>query len=399
MKKKDNAVRSNPGALWICIAIFVLLLPMSAFGQCTDSTTTLWHNGNVIRSASNQVWSWAQSYVTGDYAATWSVTVSATTAHNGTQTHTGQASASSGATATVQWYDTPSSVGSGTYTEAETHTFSNTCGGSQGPYNDNDTLTVNQPTISGFSGNNSFWNLGPSSANPQATLGSSNLFYQSVALTFKSNCNPGDTCTSTPQWVPNITANQATLSSTTGTSVTLNKGSSKGTCGYDSTLTANMGGFSTGSYPFVVNSPGSIYLVQSSTVPYNGGYVTNRYYVVDDVCSPANGLTALPLYEVFPSGFSKQNGSNWPGPSPSTWPLSCSYCWSGNYYFIDGVGQWPPGKSPVPIYDVSSAPYPHNTIYLSGAHQFYSGTTTSGGGWQVYNGTIRYFLDHGDNNP
>jgi hypothetical protein len=400
MTSKDHAINSFR-ALWSGFAISVLLLPVIALGQCSDgSTTTVHHNGNVVRSGSNQVWSWAQSFVTGAYANTWSVFVSATTARNGSQTHSGQHSASGGAIATVMWYDSPSALGSGTYTEAEVHNFSNSCGGSEGPFYDNDTLTVNQPTISGFFSNNSFWNLGPNSSDPQATLGTSALIYQSVPLTFNSNCNAGDTCNDTPQWVPNIGGNQATLSSTSGTSVMLNKGSSQGTCSYDGTIRANIAGFSTVDYPFAVNSPGSIYLAQESTSAYSGGYLTVRYYYVGDVCQPSNGMTAIPLYETFSSGFTQQNGSNWPGPTASSWPISgCSDCWSGNYYFPDAIAQWGAGKSPAPTYSTPSAPYPNNTVYLTGAHQFFSGTTTSGGGWSVYNGTIRYYLDHGDNNP
>ena len=42
---------------------------------------------------------------------------------------------------------------------------------------------VRRPTISGFFSNNSFWNLGPGSADPQSTLDGSQHF-QSVQLTF-----------------------------------------------------------------------------------------------------------------------------------------------------------------------------------------------------------------------
>ena len=76
---------------WTLFLPLLFVSPFYATAQCSDGvTTTLWHNGNVQRSASNQVWSWAQSYVTGAYSGTWDTVTSAITAHNGIQTHSGQ---------------------------------------------------------------------------------------------------------------------------------------------------------------------------------------------------------------------------------------------------------------------------------------------------------------------
>jgi hypothetical protein len=108
MTSKDHAI-SSFRAVWPGFAISVPLLPVVALGQCSDGlTTTVHHNGNLVRSGSNQVWSWSQSFVTGAYTNTWSVSVSATTAHNGSQTHSGQDSASGTEESPAPTYTTPS---------------------------------------------------------------------------------------------------------------------------------------------------------------------------------------------------------------------------------------------------------------------------------------------------
>jgi len=160
----------------LCIS---LLMGMGLSAQtCYDGTTVAYTSENVVRSGSNQVWSFAQSWVSGNYATTWTATVSASTTVNGSPTHSGQNTQLSGNIATVQWYDAPSLYGSGTYAEADTHTFSDTCGDYAGPYSYNPSRTVNTPTITGANG---AWFLGGGSD-------AANAYYNQAALTGNSNC-------------------------------------------------------------------------------------------------------------------------------------------------------------------------------------------------------------------
>lgn len=389
--------RINPkrGLTWFGIALIPLLLPIVALGQCTGPTTTVWHNGNVVRSGPNQVWSWAQSYVTGDYADTWSVTVSATTALNGSQTHSGQDAASSGQIATVQWYDAPSSLGSGTYTEAEKHSFSNSCGGSQGPYNDNDTLTVNKPTISGFMQNGTLWYLGPGT--PCQVAAQNGAYYiQCVHLTFNTNCGSGDTCTDTPQWTITSSNGQASLNATSGNSVTLIAGGTRGNCEYDSSVAASIGGFSTDPYAVVVNSPGNLISAPGNqTIPWtqgiDTGYKSQVYWNMGDECSPANDMIGLPLYETFGTFANPGVTSGWSSPTP-TWATTFNY---DMYTFFDTIGASNASYVPVPTWTAYNPPFAFNTVIKWAPQSWFAGSTSQGSGLQVSAGTISYYVDHG----
>jgi hypothetical protein len=395
MTTRSSKIKLKPRSTWFGVALMLLVAPTIALGQCSDSTTTLWHNGNVVRSGSNQVWSWAQSYVTGDYADTWSVTVSATTAHNGGQTHSGQATASNGQIATVQWFDAPSSLGSGTYTEAEQHSFSNTCGGNQGPIYDNDSLTVNKPTISGFPQNGAFWYLGPGT--PCQVAAQNGAYYiQCVPLTFNTNCGAGDTCTDTPQWTITSNNGQASLSARSGSSVTLTAGGTRGTCQYDSSVSASMGGFSTDANAVLVNSPRSLISAPGNqTIPWtqgiNTGYMSQVYWNMGDACSPANALVGLPLYETFGVFANPGVTSGWPDPTPTS-ATAFNY---DTYTFFDTIGASNASYVPVPLWTAYTPPFAFNTVIKWAPQSWFAGSTSQGSGLQVSAGTISYYVDHG----
>lgn len=385
----------------LCAAL--ICMPV-ALAQCYDGTTTLTTTENVVRSGSNQVWTFAQSYVTGDYADTWTANVSATTTVNGTQVHSGQASADDGNIATVQWHDTPSSLGAGAYAESDHHTFSDTCGDNEGPYNYNPSLTVNLPTISGFGPKNAIWNFGPGSADPVPGYNNQNIA-QSSALTFNTNCNAGDTCTDTPQWSITSDNGQAALNSTSGSSVTLEDGSDQGDCAYDTTLSASMGGFSTNTYAILVNSPQFLVHVSSSdnTIGYGGanpfGYGTEWTIGLEDACAPPNGIYAVPMNESFsgtPYIASGTTGWDVPNTALMSWSVGA---WISEYTFQDAIGYSCENGSCTPqaTWTAANPPFTYNTVLTSQSHQFFSGTTTQSQGWRVYSGTIEYYRDHGDN--
>lgn len=400
-----STIQLSTRLAWTLSILSVITLPFNAAAQCSDGvTTTRHHNGNVQRSASNQVWSWAQSYVTGTYSGTWTTVTSATTAHDGGQTHSGQNSAGSNQTSTVQWYDAPSTVGSGSYTDAERHEFISTCGDDI-INNDNSSLTVQTPTITTMPGqpfSGYLWNLGSGSSDP---LQSNNegYFYQSAPLQFNSNCGPSDTCNDTPQWSLATANGQTQLSTTSGASVTLRKGSNQGDCQFNSSLSASIGGFLTGAYAIMVNSPKSTahYSSMDQMIGINNpptGYITYWHLGVEDACATPNAVSAMPMNETFPNGVSPAPGtSGWnvPNSAKPSWEVGD---WTGNT-FIDSIGDVCAQCTPPGTWTVGNPPFVYNTVLASGSHYFYAGTITSAMGWSVYTGTIQYFQDHGANNP
>ena len=269
-------------------------------------------------------------------------------------------------------------------------------------------LEIQRPTISGFccgtGGDYSFWNLGPGSADPQPTMGGS--YVQSQSLTFNSNCVPSGACTATPMWHLTTSNNQTQLSGTSGSTTTIMKGTSQGNCAYDSTLTADTGGFLSASYAVAVDSPGTAVHTGYGGVPaeqteaWNDGYTTNWSFGILDVCG-VNALLAIPVNEVFPSGFSNENGgSNYVQPPGASNPFWDYTDWENSYVFVDQIGQCCGAQNPAVTFTSAGPPYTYNTVYLDGAHALYGGSTTIGDGWQIYfSGTIQYYRDHGDNTP
>ncbi len=383
----------------------------NVMAQCYDGSTAWYLVHHVRRTASNNVESLAGAQVVGDYYYDWNAQVTSAVTTNPSGGHSGSKSVGyggndqpgiSGTYAHVVWEDQPSTVGTGTYTLAVSTAWNDEspCSDSQSlTLSPNDSLTVSQPTISGLFSGNAFWNLGPGTSDPQATT--TGNYYQSVSLTFNSNCNPGEPCTDTPAWSLSTTNNQTSLSATSGSTVTLQKGSTLGDCQYHSTLSASIGGLSSANYSIAVNSPGSLSHTTETTGAWGTGYTTYWSFEVLDVCTPAhNVLLPVPISEDFPGSpaFSDENGgSGYYHVTPDNWDYTD---WATSSTFIDEIGQNGPAPSPAVYFDVTGPPYTGNTVYLMGAHTFNAGSMTTGNGTPVYtSGNIRYFADHGDNNP
>ena len=240
------------------------------------------------------------------------------------------------------------------------------------------------------------------SSDPQVS-NNGGSFYQSAPLYFHSNCGPADTCNDTPQWSFYSEDGQTELSPRTGTSVTLRKGSSPGNCQYSSTMSASMGGFSTGAYAVLVNSPKSIahYSSSDSTIGLHNpptGYYTYWTLGVMDACASPNPISAMPMNETFPGGIVPSPGtSGWDSPNSAdpTWEVSD---WTVDT-FIDTIGADCGSCTPPATWTASNPPFAYNTVLAGGTHYFFAGTTTLAMGWNVYMGVIHFFQDHGDNNP
>jgi hypothetical protein len=165
------------------LAFYLALISAFAFGesgyaQCYDGMTVFHATSSLTRTGGNTVYYDVGTYVTGDYADQWysyvaySESVGSTVIHSDAGEWSGE-----GESIGAAYSDQPSVQGAGTYSVSSTSvssthvTYAACYGYSDYPGNPvTASLAVNTPTISGFFSNNAFWNLGPSSSNPQSTL-------------------------------------------------------------------------------------------------------------------------------------------------------------------------------------------------------------------------------------
>jgi hypothetical protein len=370
--------------------------------NCSDDTTVHYAVSSLVRAGGNSVTYDVGTYTDGYSADVWYNYFNYNETVGSTVIHSNAGWSAEGDEIEDTSDDAPSMYSPGTYALTSTHWAWAACYG----YTENpgdpvlDSLVVNAPTITGFlSDTRGFWNLGPGTSDPQPTTGGAN-YYQSFVLTFHSNCNSGDTCDETPAWSFVGTNNQAT-STGSGATITIGKGSSQGNCQYDSTISVSIGGFSSGLYSIDENSPVTLHHTSEETVEWTDdgpGYTTEWRFEVHDACTPYNVFVPVPISENFPSGFVYQNGgSNYATPSISNWDYTN---WTSSTEFTDSIGQTGTSQSPSVLFDYSAPPYSDtSTVYFQGSHTINVGSMTTGNGYLVYSGTIRYYTDHGDNNP
>jgi len=401
--------------LFCALVLAHSLLPQRSMAQeaCvggTPTTTITWVN-YIFRSGANQVTSHLATQITGDYSDTWAASVTdsetvtdpltgyTTTTHQPVYESVGYGGndvpSEPGTIAGNIYIDSPQVSGFGTYTGYTDGEAWSECG-NLNSYSYSADLVVNLPAVSGLWGTMAYWNLRPGSSDPQQTMNGV-YYYQSVPLTFNTNCGEDDVCTGTPQWTLTTIDDQAVVTATSGNTTTLKHGSSFGSCAYSSTLSANIDGFSTARSKIAYNSPASLSKYGELTVYWSPkgspGYQTQWYLSAFDACSPANRLSPLPVSENFPSGFSAQNGSTgYLTPVPgngnyTTWPTA-------NYFYRS---DWPArtnqgAQKPAVGFDASGPPYPGicdycgPKLYLQGAHTFNLGTAVTCSGVPVYTG-------------
>ena len=373
------------------------------------TTTYLHTTNNVYRSSANNVVWGGGGEVYGDYYYLWSTNITSTTYVGSTQIHTGTVNGSPGDAADIVWYDHPSSLGPGTYSVTDSWQFSSSCGSQYyGPTTSYDSIPLPSFTQSN-AGNaipQTLWNLGPGTADSIATS-DGYTYYQSITLTVSTNCGSGDTCNDTPTWSIYSPSNTLQLSSTSGSSVTLSKGSSMGNCTADTPISVSLGGFSSASVTFTTNSPSAAIARSDLTGDYaeqtgdlSPGYQTINPFSVVDVC-PGGGdlLTTLPWYEAF---------GTWSGPGViSGWNVYPSPTTSSTFndpddphVFVDYIGAQDTTMTwnPEPTFTVQYAPYTYNTTISDAPHSYYVGAgggSTYSGGVNVFSGKIYYFQDHG----
>ncbi len=383
--------------------VLFLLLPGIVSAQtCRDSTTLFWYQGpSVFRTSTNNVQQKAAAWVTGDYYYLWSTGVTATAYKDSVARHSGSATAPAGQGALIYWDDAPSSTGTGYYSVTEMTYYDSPCESLiRGPFTSGE--QVDKPTITlpndGFAFPTSLWNLGPGTDNFILTADGKYAYKQAITITVNNHCLSIDTCSDTPTWTINSPASTLVLSPTTGTSVSLSKGTAMGNCQTDTPVTVSLGGFSSDPVIFGVNSPSHVISRAdlNLTENLNPGYRSNISWEVTDVCpGGADRLTTLPLYEAFQGWSFPGVITGWNKPTGDLPESNTAFNYSTTV-FRDHIWASNSAWNPVPVFTSSGPPYTYFTLIMTAPQQYYVGTNVPTGGTQVYSGNIYHYRDHGD---
>ena len=365
-------MRRSPALL----AIFVVST-MTIWGQCTDSTTLQNITDNVIRTGGNQVFSFAQSYVTGDYATTWTVYAAAQITLDGSALHSGSDTRDSGNTASVSWNDALSTTGPGTFAEADQHRFTNTCGANNYfTFNDRN-LTVTTPTISGAS---AFWWLG-------SGILADHDYYAQAAWTANPNGAPG-----TPTWTVSTVSGggSVSFSCTSCTNTTATSTAPSSGCVYDVVVHASYDGFNSDDFSVAIIKPSTFTLQSGYPVDAaaSGGFLTTYAWALTDTCgSPDAGLDGNEQFGTWTDDYFNSTGTHndWPTPS-ATNGYSPTNIWRDQIGL--SYGSTPPSLAPQsPLTTVTVM---HDTPWTA-----FIGSQTFGSGLAVYADTQQFYQDHG----
>lgn len=370
-------------------ALCGLLLPNPAAAQiCADSSTTIYWVNHLSRTASNNVDALAGTQIVGDYWYTWAATISSTEQIGSTTIHTGSASVGyggnngfvAGGTAVgLQWDDSPSTRGAGAYSLLNDHGAYSECGGGVLTQVTYDSLTVNQPTITG---NNSVWYLGS---------GQTQTGYSYInPMTANSNCGPSDTCNDTPTWTATNNPSEIYLSCNPCVNQTVYAEARSNTY-QDIQLTVSIGGFASSPMPFTVYAPYKIICCnQVSDAAVSDGFRTtvglDLYDVFGDhlLYLAVNESFTATLVPDYPGGI-----SGYIAPTAS----GIAAGWGGVNGFGDKMGQPGGCASLIPLCTNPQNPLSSVTAFHNNQNWF-AGSQNPGQGVWVTTDTQQFYIDH-----
>jgi hypothetical protein len=159
-------------------------------------------------------------------------------------------------------------------------------------------------------------------------------------------------------------------------------------CTFDITIRANLGGFYSDDFLYVVNTPWKFSTGSGpSDAPWGGGlvgYVTSYTYQLLDLCGGA--VPGMAVNESFVSFADDYVGNTWGNPTPNSMMDGLS-----DSYFTDNVGAadqtTPPSTEPQ---------NPRSTTKVKHIGQEWkAGSLTTGQGMRFQSDTIQHYVDHG----
>ena len=368
--------------------------------SCSDGTTIFVAGHNIVRASGADVWSYAQTYVTGDYYDYWLPRVTTSMYVNG-GVYSGRsnvlATAGYGGTATNQWHDDPRSAGFGSYQTSSTHRVDPDpyyC-----PYDSpwfyytGDPATVVKPTIDTLGLTGTWWLGGGSDPD--------NGLYNAMLLVYSDASNPSPP--GTPYW--QITDNQegqATLSCTSCASVNLYSARSTaadGPCNDQGEVkvTVSIGGLASDEAGLIINTPRDLVGIPPDEYdkwPGSDGYETWIHYQTRDRCG--NILPSIARNELFPGGWQNAELNNWW--KPQAGGAAGYYLQSYNGYpavWWDKARMTSMGCGGQTCFPVPTNYQGGNELVDGSLQVWYVGSATPGSGVPVGSDVARRYTDHG----
>jgi hypothetical protein len=378
-----NSLLTRSGAV-----LLLLVWVLAAHAQNPCSLETAYAYGSSpppIRTDSNHVKTYGQTWVTGDVYLVWTPWEEAWQQLNGSNITTGYTSNNNpGSTAQSNWSNILNSSGPGSYRDYSYHWVvpASSCTGwvtDYLGYTTGNTLTITRPTISGV---NAFWWLGNGILSDQG-------YHAQSALTGNANGASGSAYWSvqTVSGGGSVSISCSVCTSNTATSTAASKG-----CTEDVTIYASYGGFNSDPFKVMITAPSTLTPVSGSPKDQaNGdGFKSTYQWGLTDNCNQRDyGLDGNEVLGSWVDDYYNSTGrhNNWRKPTP--WKsFNSDYIWQDDIGISNCGGgcspQWSNPKPTLSTVKVMSAPF-----------SFYIGTQTSSSGIKLMSNTTQFYLDHG----
>lgn len=381
-----------------------------AYGQCTDSTTTLWYQTTVVRLNGNAVRLNGNSHMTGDYYNWWYPAVNVSFYFNSTFQGNSGWKRSINLGGTVDWGFTPTlqTYGPGQYYQSSAHdaftpyctyngqnSFSAMCG-TLGciyppPWNSWAYINILRPTRPDYApaGHPVFY-LGPG-------ISYDGTYSNNTSL-IAGNPNGAP---ETPQWVFAAGSQFGTLNCTTCNQPLFTATKRSASClDYSVVLKTSYNGFLSDPFYMFINGPNNTeastcpFWTPSTwnlTYPYSIGWVSLIYYTTDTLCALDGPMTNYDLNETFGAWYPDYTGEQWTPAAPEPGTAGSNGKW------VDMMWYYESGHPPTPVNPVIGCWPNCGTVKVQHAVQtFRVGTQSQGGGVAVQQDIHQRFLDHGE---
>ncbi len=385
-----------------------------AYGQCADTTTTLWYETTAVRMNGNAVRLNGQTRITGDYYNWWYTEADAAFYFNNTRedlsgwyhSNTLGGELDLGYTPTLQTY------GAGQYYQSTVHdaytpdctyggssnTFSAMCAAWPAhcnippPWNSSSSINISRPTRPDYgTAGHPVYYLGPGIASDHA--------YSNNTSLIAGNANGAP---ETPQWVFTAGSQFGTIScqglpACNQPLFTATKRST-GCLTYDVVLNTSYNGFLSDPFFMFINAPNNLEASTwegewNYTSAWENGYYSWIFYTTDTLCATDGPMSGYDMNEEFGTWTKdpSQPTVSWTPPTAGGWPVTLTQWYDQVEFACPGLNCTPMPKNP------PSGCWPAcGTVKVqSGPQTFSVGAEASGQGIAVQTDTQQRWLDHG----